>query len=92
MPHIRPSCPIDYGIGQILFAGEVAGFLNPMGEGISAGIECGCCAAKAILQHYDDVPAVLSQYEENTNELHNYMKRQWGLIAEMADTFADMKL
>lgn len=92
MPHILPGCHIDYGVGQILFAGEIAGFLNPMGEGISAGMECGYCAAKAIIQHYDDVNAVLSQYEENTSVLHHYMKRQWSFVAGMTDTFADMKL
>ena len=41
MPHIRPGCRVDYGVGRILFAGEVAGVLNPMGEGVSAGMESG---------------------------------------------------
>ena len=50
MPHIQPGCPVDYGIGRILFAGETAGFLNPMGEGISAGIESGHAAAMTIEQ------------------------------------------
>lgn len=54
MPHIRPGCAIDYGVGRILFAGEIAGFLNPMGEGISAGMESGYCIAKSIIQHYDN--------------------------------------
>ena len=47
MPHIRPGCTVDYGRGRILFAGEIAGFLNPMGEGISAGMESGYQAAEA---------------------------------------------
>ena len=54
MPHIRPGCHVDYGVGRILFAGEVAGFLNPMGEGISAGMESGYCAACAIMEHCDN--------------------------------------
>ena len=33
MPHIRPGCRVDYGVGRILFAGEIAGFLKPMEEG-----------------------------------------------------------
>ncbi len=37
MPRIRPDFHIDYGVGRVLFAGEVAGFLNPMGEGYLAG-------------------------------------------------------
>lgn len=39
MPRIGQECKIDYGIGRVIFAGEIAGFLNPMGEGISAGME-----------------------------------------------------
>ncbi len=36
MPCVRPDCPTTYGQGQVLFAGEIVGFLNPMGEGIRA--------------------------------------------------------
>ena len=31
-----------------------AGFLNPMGEGISAGMESGYCAACVIMEHFDN--------------------------------------
>ena len=58
MSHIRPGCCADYGIGRILFAGEVAEFLNPMGQGISAGMESGYCAAGAVVQHFDDPETV----------------------------------
>lgn len=92
MPRIRPGCAIDYGVGRILFAGEIAGFLNPMGEGISAGMESGYCIAKSIIQHYDNPDLVYSDYKYNTAELHNYMKRQWNFIAEMSNTFKEMKL
>ena len=92
MPHIRPGCAIDYGVGRILFAGEIAGFLNPMGEGISAGMESGYCIAKSIIQHYDNPDLVYSAYKHNTAELHSYMKRQWNFIAEMSNTFKEMKL
>ncbi len=54
MPHIRPGCRVDYGVGRVLFAGEIAGFLNPMGEGISAGMESGYCATYAIMEHLDN--------------------------------------
>lgn len=91
MPHIHPGCAIDYGVGRVLFVGEIAGFLNPMGEGISAGLESGYHAAKAILRHFDDSEAVLAAYKENTASLHRYMKRQWSLVATMADTFQEMK-
>jgi len=49
MPQIVSGCPVDYGEGRVLFAGETAGFLNPMGEGISAGLESGHAAAVAVL-------------------------------------------
>lgn len=91
MPHILPGCAIDYGVGQVLFAGEIAGFLNPMGEGISAGMESGYCAAKAIISHYDNLDLVYDDYKNRTAALHNYMKRQWSFVAGMADTFKEMK-
>lgn len=92
MPHIRPGCAIDYGVGRVLFVGEIAGFLNPMGEGISAGMESGYHAANAIMQHFDDLEAVYADYKESTAALHSYMKRQWSFVASMADTFQEMKM
>lgn len=92
MPHIQPGCAIDYGIGRILFAGEIAGFLNPMGEGISAGMESGYCAAKSIIEHFDNPDLIYAAYKDSTARLHNYMKRQWSFIAGITDTFKEMKL
>lgn len=92
MPHIQPKCNVDYGIGRILFAGEVAGFLNPMGEGISAGMESGYCAANAILNYFSDSSMVCEDYVRKTQKLKNYMERQWRLVADMSGTFAEMKL
>lgn len=92
MPHIRPGCAIDYGVGRVLFAGEIAGFLNPMGEGISAGMESGYHAATAIIQHYDEMDLIYASYKESTSVLHNYMKRQWSFVAGMTDTFKEMQL
>lgn len=91
MPRIRPDCEIDYGIGQVLFAGEVAGFLNPMGEGISAGMESGYCAANAIMNYFDSPTSVIEDYKKRTCTLHDYMKRQWNFVAGMAETFKEMK-
>lgn len=92
MPHVRSGCAIDYGVGRVLFAGEIAGFLNPMGEGISAGMESGYHAANAIIQHFGDLDLIYADYKDNTAALHNYMKRQWNFVAGMADTFSEMKL
>lgn len=91
MPHILPGCNIDYGVGRVLFAGEIAGFLNPMGEGISAGMESGYCVAQAVMDHFDNLEMIYSDYKERLEPLHSYMKRQWSFVAGIADTFSDMK-
>lgn len=92
MPRIMPGCPINYGKGRVLFAGETAGFLNPIGEGISAGMESGYAAAKAIEESGLDMERVYAVYGEKTNELKSYMERQWRLAASMSGTFGDMRL
>lgn len=92
MPHIRPGCHIDYGKGRVLFAGEIAGFLNPMGEGISAGMESGFCAASAIIEHFDNLEDLYADYQSRTKALKTYMERQWNFVAGMADTFKEMKI
>ncbi len=91
MPHIRPGCRVDYGVGRILFAGEVAGFLNPMGEGISAGMESGYCAACAIMEHFDNPQMAREIYRQSTENLKSYMQRQWSLVGGMAGTFREME-
>lgn len=97
MPHIMPSCPVEYGKGKVLFAGETAGFLNPMGEGISAGMESGYAAAKAIVQYglYStdyDLNEVYAAYQCNTANLKSYMVSQWNFVGSMASTFNHMRL
>ena len=87
MPQIGQECKIDYGIGRIIFAGEIAGFLNPMGEGISAGMESAYHAARAIESCFDSPEKVRASYEANTKELRGYMKRQWNLVDGMAESF-----
>lgn len=91
MPYIRPGCYIDYGVGRVLFAGEAAGFLNPMGEGISAAMESGYCAACALAQHFENMEMLYADYRERTKELWSYMIRQWSLVGSMAGTFSEMK-
>lgn len=92
MPHIQPGCAIDYGVGRVLFAGEIAGFLNPMGEGISAGMESGYYAATAITRHFDNPDMIYSDYQKSTTNLQNYMKGQWNFVARITSTFNEMKL
>lgn len=91
MPQIHPGCYIDYGSGRVLFAGESAGFLNPMGEGISAAMESGYCAACAVAQHFENMEMLYADYREHTEQLRAYMLRQWSLVGSMARTFSHMK-
>lgn len=92
MPRIGQECKIDYGIGRVIFAGEIAGFLNPMGEGISAGMESAYNAASAIESCFDFPEKVRTSYEVSTRELRGYMQRQWNLVAGMAETFKIRRL
>lgn len=91
MPHIRPGCPVLYGRGRVLFAGEVAGFLNPMGEGISGGMESGCAAARAIADNFGNLDGIYADYQRNAQPLAAYMKRQWDFVARIAGTFSEMR-
>lgn len=96
MPRIAPGFPIDYGRGRILFAGEAAGFLNPMGEGISSGLESGYAAAGAIIQadlhnNFDINQSVYFAYKSNTSALKHYMERQWTYVASLSNKFRHMK-
>ncbi len=90
MPRIRPGCPVAYGMGRMLYAGETAGFLNPMGEGISAAMESGYHAACALAQYFKDPAQVCAAYQQAAAPLKSYMERQWSLTAGMAGTFAEM--
>lgn len=92
MPKIRPGCFIDFGKGRVFFVGEIAGFLNPMGEGISAGMESGHAIASAIDEHFGDTTLIYSKYETLTMQLYVYMRRQWNFVGNMANTFSEMKL
>ena len=92
MPHIRPDYAINHGVGRVLFAGEIAGFLNPMGEGISAGMESGYCAARAIMKHFDNLEQIYTDYQSSTRRLHEYMKRQWSYVGRMTNSFSEMKI
>lgn len=90
MPEIEPGCPPHLGKGRVLFAGETAGFLNPMGEGISSALISGCAAADAIKQT-DDVrecgEVLLTAYENQIMQEKERMIRQWDLLARISPKF-----
>ena len=63
-----------------------------MGEGISAAVESGFLAARAVADNFDDTENVCENYRESAAELHGYMRRQWSFVAGIADTFGEMKM
>lgn len=91
MPCISPNHRIVHGVGRILFAGEIAGFLNPMGEGISAAMESGACAALAIDGNIDSPERVRGEYANATLGLRTYMERQWRFVGSIADSFSEIR-
>lgn len=88
MPHIRPKCSVHCGEGNILCAGEAAGFLNPMGEGISSALASGMLAASAVVNRKQDA---LSAYTASVRELQEYMARQWKLLSFLSERFRGMR-
>lgn len=91
MPWIRPDLSVLHARGRILFAGETAGFLNPMGEGVSAALESGYLAAKAVCGSFSEPEKAAAEYENSTEPLRVYMERQWRFVGSIAGTFSDMK-
>ena len=92
MHRVRPGCPIDHGAGRVFFAGETAGFLNPMGEGVSSALESGHQLGLAMADHFGNPRAVLSAYKNAIAPLQAYMQRQWHLVSALSDAFREMKL
>lgn len=87
IPLIKPDFDLTCGIGRVFFAGEAAGLLNPMGEGISSAIESGAFAAESIANGFNDPQVALNIYKENILPLVTYMKRQWQFTASVSGTF-----
>lgn len=92
MPLAEPGCPLAPGSGRVLFAGEAAGFLNPMGEGISSAMESGYHAACALDAQFACPEDVLQEYRERVKPLHGYMRRQWSFVGGLADSFSAMRI
>lgn len=83
MPHIRKEPVIELSRGRIFFAGEIAGFLNPMGEGISAALESGYYAANALL--LEDPSAAAENCKAALEPLITYMSRQWRFVEQLVN-------
>lgn len=96
MPYILPGCPVDLGRGRVLFAGEAANFLNPMGEGISGALVSGYAVAEVIKSVYTknndfNVRDLLNTYKSNITGEKEYMVRQWNILASISPKFDYMK-
>lgn len=92
MPLVEPRCNIEYGKERLLFAGEVAGFLNPMGEGISGALESGHLAALAICENINNPDNAIIDYKKGVENLKSYMCRQWDFVSGISSRFEYMKL
>ena len=95
MLNIMPGCPVNLGTGRILFAGEAANFLNPIGEGISSALAGGYAAAESVKSIYKtnnfNVKSLIDTYNYNISPEKEYMARQWAILASMSSKFSYMK-
>ncbi len=83
MPQIRKEPVLELSQGRVFFAGEIAGFLNPMGEGVSAALESGFHAANALL--LEDPNAAAESYKAALEPLMTYMSRQWRFVEQIVN-------
>lgn len=91
IPKILPEQNIDLGIGRVLFAGESANLLNPLGEGISIALSSGHAAAEAInstyLERNYNSQLLIDEYEKNMYSEKQYMARQWQYLSKISPKF-----
>jgi flavin-dependent dehydrogenase len=90
IPELPSDCSLNLGKGRILFAGEAANFLNPMGEGISSALISGNAAAEAILKTdaLEKKQTLLAVYKNNIVYEQERMIRQWDLLAGISPKFS----
>ncbi|MDO8870766.1 MAG: NAD(P)/FAD-dependent oxidoreductase [Methanobacteriaceae archaeon] len=87
MPHIRSGFNVDLGKGRLLFAGEAANLLNPIGEGISIALASGYCAGEAVIGGSD----VLKGYNDALQGEIDYMVRQWRFLGNISELGFDYR-
>ncbi|EKF86172.1 NAD(P)/FAD-dependent oxidoreductase [Methanobacterium formicicum] len=96
MPYITPEFQVNLGKGRVLFAGDAAHLLNPMGEGISSALASGYAAAEAINAGCDfenniNPVKVLDSYEIYLKEEIEYMRRQWKFLSSICPDFTSFR-
>lgn len=91
IPEIKPGFQVNLGKGRVLFAGDAANFLNPLGEGISCALGSGYAAAEAIESENCKNPGIiLERYKSNVKGEIDYMKRQWKFLSTISHRFANL--
>ena len=86
MPYITPEFSFYLGKGRVLFAGEAANLLNPMGEGISSALASGYLAAEAI-KFYENPDFMSDSYKNGLKSEIDYMIRQWKFLGGISKKF-----
>ena len=86
MPHITSKFQVDLGRGRVLFAGDTANLLNPMGEGISSALASGYAAAEAVKSN-SNPDDIFNIYRNNIKKEIEYMKRQWKFLSNISPKF-----
>jgi len=70
---LRPPTPF-FGTGRVLLTGEAAGMMYLNGEGISAAIDSGYCAGRAIARAIKDNADAQDTYVRETASIVNHIK------------------
>ncbi len=92
LPIIIPDFKTVLSKGRVFFAGEAAGLINPMGEGISSAIASGIVLSKAVINGYASHPDLnereIQEFYKNEMTLEiEHIKRQWVFLNQMSPTF-----
>ncbi len=92
IPLIIPDFQTVLNKGRVFFTGEAAGFINPLGEGISIALVSGIALSKAIAKDYIDSPVlnehqILENYQNEMKYEIEHMKRQWVLLHQLSPSF-----
>jgi geranylgeranyl reductase family protein len=91
LPYIMKGYNTDLGEGRVLFAGEAANFLNPMGEGISSALITGAMAAESAVSLFEDnlnIHNLVDLYKNRVADEKEYMIRQWKFLTNLSSRFS----
>ncbi|KAF5059156.1 Protein CbrA [anaerobic digester metagenome] len=91
LPCVMPGYGTDLGNGRVLFAGEAANFLNPMGEGISGALITGAMAAESAVSLFEDnlnINNLVDLYKNRVADEKEYMIRQWKFLTKLSPRFS----